>query len=114
MLPDRATHHILRDLKDRCMILKPEKGQGIVHITIITIITIIDYYNSLEQLFSDKNKFEVVNEDLTLRNLSRMQNYLNSFFSRGKKTEEQKKEMLPKFARIGRAHGLPKVHKQFR
>ena len=61
---------ILRNLKDRCTILKPDKGQGIV------FISKNDYYNSIEQLFSDKSKFEVVIEDLTLRNLSTVQNNL--------------------------------------
>ena len=41
-----------------------------------------------------------------------MQNYLNSFLSQRKITEEQKTEMRSKFAHIGKAHGLPKVHKQ--
>ena len=66
---------ILRNLKDRCMILKPDKGQGIV------LINKSDYYNSIEQLISDKSRFEVVNEDPTLRNLSKVQNSLNSLFS---------------------------------
>ena len=66
---------ILRNLKDRCMILKPDKGQGIV------LINKSDYYNSIDQLISDKSRFEVVNEDPTLRNLSKVQNSLNSLFS---------------------------------
>ena len=73
---------ILRNLKDRCMILKPDKGQGIV------LINKSDYYNSIEQLISDKSRFEVVNEDPTLRNLSKVQNSLNSLFSWGETTEE--------------------------
>ena len=95
---DQNKIKISRDLKDRYMILKPAKGQRIV------LINKNDYYNSLERLFSDKNKIEVVNEDLTLRNLFRVQNYLNSFFSRGKITEEQKKDMRSKFA-IGKLVG---------
>ena len=74
---DQNKIKISRDLKDRYMILKSHKGQGTV------LINKNDYYNSLERLFSDKNTFEVVNEVLTLRNLSRVQNYVNSFFSRG-------------------------------
>ena len=32
---------------------------------------------------------------------------------RGKITKDEDKQMRPKFAQIGRAHGLPKIHKQF-
>ena len=38
----------------------------------------IDYYNSLEQLFNNPAKFEILNEDPTLRNLSTIQGYLNT------------------------------------
>ena len=44
-------------------------------------------------------------------NLSTVHNYLKSSFSQGEITEEQKKEMLFKFAHIGRA--LQKYTKQF-
>ena len=45
------------------MIMKRDKGQGIL------LVNINDYYNSLEPLFSDKMKFQVANDDPTLRNL---------------------------------------------
>ena len=64
------------------MILKPDIGQG------ITLINKSDYYNLIERLISDKSRFEVVNEDPTLHNLSKVQNYFNSLFSRGETTEE--------------------------
>lgn len=47
------------------------------------LVNINDCYNSLEQLFSNKMKFEVANDDLTLCNLSAVQNYLNFLFYRG-------------------------------
>ena len=42
---------ILRKIKKRCLILKPDKGQGIV------LISRIDYNNSMEQMFGDASKF---------------------------------------------------------
>ena len=45
------------------MILKPEKGQG------TDVVNKKHYYDSLDQLFNDPTKFEIVNEDLTLPNL---------------------------------------------
>ena len=32
---------------------------------------------------------------------------------RGEITKDEKKQMRPKFVQIGRAHGLPKIHKEF-
>ena len=68
---------------------------------------------SLEKLFKDKSKFIPVEEDPTLSNLSSLQAYLNTLVSRNEITEEEKQEMRPKSARLGRAHGLPKIHKEF-
>ena len=75
------------------MILKPDKGQGIV------LIDKINYYNSMERIFNGKTKFKVVNNDPTFHNLASVQN--------------DKMEMKPKSARLGRAHGLPKIHKDY-
>ena len=45
------------------MILKPDKEQGVV------LMKKSDYKQSMERLFSDQRKFEVLNEDPTIRNL---------------------------------------------
>ena len=50
------------------MILKPDKGQGIL------IINKKDYFQSLDRLFNDKTKFEILEEDPALRNLNTIQN----------------------------------------
>ena len=47
---------------------KTDKGQGIV------IVNKKDYFQSLDRLFNDKNKFEILEEDQTLRNLNTIQN----------------------------------------
>ena len=69
---DQRLIKVLRSLKKRCMILKPDKGQGIV------VVNKKDYYDSLDQLFNDPTKFEILNEDPALRNLSAIQRYLNT------------------------------------
>ena len=45
---------VLRFLKERCMVLKPDKGQGIV------AVNKKDYYDSLGQFFNDTTKFETL------------------------------------------------------
>ena len=89
------------------MVLKPDKGQGIV------VVNKKYYYDSLDQLFIDPTKFEILNEDPTLSNLSTIQRYLNTLELRSEITKDENKQMRPKFAQTGRAHGLPKIHKQF-
>ena len=81
------------------MILKPDKGQGVV------LIKKIDCKQSMERLFSVQKKLKVLNEDPTIRNLRTIQNYLKTLRNRGEVTELEKKEMRPKFAQIARVHG---------
>ena len=64
-------------------------------------------------MFNDPTKFEILNEDPTLGNLSTIQRYLNTLELRGEITKDENKQMRPKFAQIARAHGLLKIHKQF-
>ena len=74
----------MRNLKNRRMILKPGNRRGTV------LINKNDYYNLLERFFSNKMKFEIVNNDPASRNLSAVQNYLNFLFSQTEITEGQK------------------------
>ena len=106
-LNDKKHINTIRHLRNKCIILKPDKGQGVV------LIDKIDYYNSMERIFNDKTKFKVINNDPTFRNLASVQNYLNTLVSRSELTENDKMEMRPKSARLGRAHGLPKIHKDY-
>ena len=98
---------VSRNINEKCLILKPDKDQG------IALINKNDYYNSMERLFNDTIKFMLLQEDRTLRNLSTVQTYLNTLQKRNEITLEDKNLMRPKFARIGRAHGLPKIHKDY-
>ena len=68
------------------MILKPDKGQGIV------LINKTDYYSSLERLFCDKTKFQVLENDPTLTNHKTVQTYIQTLFKRDEITEKEKKE----------------------
>ena len=104
---DQRTIKVLCSLKEGCMELKPDKGQGIV------VVNKKGYYDSLDQLFIDPTKFEILNEDPTLRDLSAIQRYLNTLELRGEITTEENKQMTPKFSQIGRTQGLPNIHKQF-
>ena len=59
---DKKKIKTLQNLREKCMILKPDKGQGIV------LINKTDYYSPLERLFCDKTKFQVLEKDPTLTN----------------------------------------------
>ena len=72
-----------------------------------------DYIRNIECLFSDKTKFQVLDKDPTPQSLNTVQNYLNTLFNRPEISNDEKKSIRPKFAQIGRAHGLPKTHKKF-
>ena len=88
------------------MILKPDKGQGIV------LINKTNYYKSLQQLFGDRNKFQVLHHDPTLTNSVVIRNYIQTIYKRSETNETEIKEMRPKGEQAGREHGLPKIHKK--
>ena len=98
---------VLRNIKQKCLILKPDKGQGIV------LILKTDYYNSMECLFNDTSKFTLIHEEPTLCNLSTLQTYINTLHKRNEITLEDKNLMRPKFSQIACAHGLLKLHKDY-
>ena len=85
------------------MILKPDKGNGVV------LMNKADYHDAMNQLFSDKTKFKIIKNDPTLTRLKTVQNYLNNLCKRNEITEAEKKQMRPMSAQLGRAHGLPKI-----
>ena len=67
----------------------------------------------MNQFFSDKTKFKIIKNEPTLTRLKTVQNYLNDLCKRNEITEAEKKQMRPMSAQLGRAHGLPKIHKVF-
>ena len=71
-ISDNKMIKVLRSIKEKCLILKPDKGQGIV------LIDKTGYYNSMERLFNDTRKFTLLQEGPTLRILTTVQTYLNT------------------------------------
>ena len=64
-------------------------------------------------MFSDRLKFKLIQKDPTLTRLKTVQNYVNTMFKRNEISEEEKKQLRPMAAQLGRAHGLPKTHKAY-
>ena len=98
---------VMKSLRKRFVILKPDKGQGVV------LLKKEEYIKSMENIFSDKRKFKEVTEDPTIRRVATINQYLNTMFNREEITEEEKKNMRRKGANRARARGLPKTHKAF-
>ena len=98
---------VVKNLRNRFVILKPDKGQGVV------LLKKEDYISSMENIFSDTKKFKPVYEDTTIRRVETIKQYINTMFNRGEVTEEEKKEMRRKGANRARARGLPKTHKNY-
>ena len=104
---DKKRLDTLKKLKLKCVILKPDKSHGIV------LLSKESYSSSLNRVFDDESKFKKVTYDPTLSRLAVLQNYIRTLYNRKEITENVKKEIYPKAAHVGRAHGLPKLHKEF-
>ena len=104
---DKKKLEIIKNLRKELVILKPDKGNGVV------LLRTIDYYNAIENLFSDPSKFKQIYNDPTPTRLTSLQRYLKQLNKRGELTDGVYNNIHPKNAKIARAHGLPKVHKSF-
>ena len=104
---DKNKTKVLKQLRQDCVILKPNKGNGIV------LINKNEYNLAMTKLFSDLSKFKVIQQDPTLTRLKTVQNYVNTMFKRNGISEEKKKQLRPMPAQSRRAHGLPKMHKVY-
>ena len=102
---DKKKIKIIRDLKEKIVLLSPDKGNGVV------IMDIHDYNQSMAQLFSDRTKFRILQEDPTNKRFTTLQNYIRKLKKNGEISEADYDIMYPKNAKIGRAHGSAKVHK---
>ena len=67
----------------------------------------------LDELFSNRSKFSVLQEDPTMTCLATLQSYLLNLKNRNEISEEIYNNIRLRNAIIARAHGLPKVHKQY-
>ena len=72
-----------------------------------------DYEKSMEHLFSNRTQFRIVDNDPTHTRMSTLQNYIRMLRKTGQIDESQYKMMYPKNAKVGRAHGSAKIHKEF-
>ena len=106
-LYDKNKTKALKQLRQDCVILKPDKGNGIV------LINKTEYNLAMKKLFFDSSKFKVIQKDPTLTQLKTGQNNVNTMFKRNEISEEEKKQLRPMAAQLGRAHGLPKTHKAY-
>ena len=79
----------------------------------IVLINRQDYITSVKSLFSDSNKFSKLNTDPTLTRLHSLQHYLLTLNKRGEITDTELESLRPITAHFGRAHSLPKTHKEF-
>ena len=86
-LHDKNKTKVLKQLRQGCVILKPDKGNGIV------LINKTEYNLAMKKLFSDRSKFKVIQKDPTLIRLKTVQNYVNTMFKRNKISEEEKKQL---------------------
>ena len=104
---DKRMLETIRNLKERVVLLAPDKGNGVV------ILEKDDYKGSIEELFADRTKFRILEEDPTNSRLTTLQNFLKALKKRGEISEEELKVMYPDNAKVGRAYGMTKVHKSY-
>ena len=104
---DKRIVNKIRDLRTKYAIMKADKGNSIV------LFKTSDYLKCVEKLFQDQTKFKKVEQDDTLTRLKTVQTFLNTLKTRGEITSELHDALRPKFANVGRAYGLPKIHKPY-
>ena len=107
MYKDEKKMKVIQNLRRELVILKPDKGNGIV------VISIANYYKSLYHLFSDTSKFRQLKEDPTQMRLLSLQNLLLKLKNRNEISESIYKQIRPQYAKPGRAHALSKIHKDY-
>ena len=98
---------IIQELCKHAAILKPDKGNGIV------LLDIKDYTNSVEHLFKDPKKFQILDTDPIVTRMKSLQSYLRTLLQRNEITKAEFDLMRPKNAKPARAYGLPKIPKEF-
>ena len=87
---DQKKIRVIRNLKERFAILKPDKGQGVVLLSKDT------YTNTVERIFKDKTKFKMLKHDPTLINLENYTKLLKDIVKtkrnngRGRETDASK------------------------
>ena len=67
---DQKKIKLLKSLQKTITVLKPDKGNGIV------LMDKSDYIHTVENIFSDSNKFKLITDDPTITRMKSLQNYL--------------------------------------
>ena len=97
--------------RDDIMILKPDKGTGVV------IMNTSDYITKMEAIISDETKFQVNGNQDVYRVCRSIETkvrklLLNKLKKPGHITTDEYKKLYPNGSHISVLYGLPKVHKQ--
>ena len=100
---DKKKLQVIKELRKDAVILKPDKGNGVV------VIDSTDYYESLNKLFSDKTKFKRLDTDPTNTEL----NILQLTFERHIIETKFQKKSIRKSDQKMQIGWLLKVHKSF-
>ena len=90
---DKKKLEIIKNLREKLVILKPDKGNEVV------LVRTIDYYSAVENLFLDKSKFKI-HDDPTPARLSSLQRYLKTLNNRNQLNDEVFKKIRPQNAKL--------------
>ena len=75
---------VLKKLRKKITILKPDKGQGVV------LLKQEDYTNCIETFLADRNKFKRTHKDQTIMRLNTVQSYVNRYLIVVKSTKSRR------------------------
>ena len=87
--------------------MKPDKGNGVV------LLNNKDYTTSVGNLFKDTKKFKSLERDPTIAPMKTLQSYLSTLPKQNELTKEKYNAMRPKNGKLAKAHGLPKIDKEY-
>ena len=98
IIKDISKITMINNLLKDVVILKPDNGNGIV------LVDINDCRTSVKHLFSDKSKFQIVENDPTFTRLDSLQQYVRKLKTRNEISEEVYKRICPENARLAMVH----------
>ena len=89
------------------MILRPDKGNGVV------ILNRKDYICDMNNIINDRSKLKLLTADPTSLRECQLQRFLRKLKNEGIFNEDADKSIYPTGSRPARMYGLPKLHKIF-
>ena len=104
---DIKTHKVLKNLhknKD-IVILKPDKGNGVV------VLNKLDYIKGINDIINDKQKFKELSTDPTIDREGKLQHFLRELKKKGKIDKDIYSSIYPTGSQPALTYGLPKMHK---